>query len=208
MKKSDEFFANNKPKFIIGAVKLEQIPDLRLPEFAFAGRSNVGKSSLINAITKSDIAITSKTPGRTKQLNFFDIAQKMFIVDMPGYGYAKANKKEIENWTELIIRYLLGRVNLKRVFLLIDSRRGIMDNDLEVMKVLNDCGVLYQIVLTKCDEIKPKALEFLIKQIKDDSVKHTAMFPEIIATSSNQNIGLTDLRDTIYDLVNNTIGKL
>lgn len=208
MKKSDEFFANNKPKFIIGAVKLEQIPDLRLPEFAFAGRSNVGKSSLINAITKSDIAITSKTPGRTKQLNFFDIAQKMFIVDMPGYGYAKANKKEIENWTDLIIKYLLGRVNLKRVFLLIDSRRGIMDNDLEVMKVLNDCGVLYQIVLTKCDEIKPKALEFLIKQIKDDSVKHTAMFPEIIATSSNQNIGLTDLRDTIYDLVNNTIGKL
>lgn len=208
MKKSDEFFANNKPKFIIGAVKLEQIPDLRLPEFAFAGRSNVGKSSLINAITKSDIAITSKTPGRTKQLNFFDIAQKMFIVDMPGYGYAKANKKEIENWTDLIIKYLLGRVSLKRVFLLIDSRRGIMDNDLEVMKVLNDCGVLYQIVLTKCDEIKPKALEFLIKQIKDDSVKHTAMFPEIIATSSNQNIGLTDLRDTIYDLVNNTIGKL
>ena len=172
-----------------------------MPEFAFIGRSNVGKSSLINALTKSDIAITSKTPGRTKQLNFFNIADKLYFVDMPGYGYAKANKKEIENWNDLIIKYLLGRTSLKRAFLLIDSRRGIMQNDLQIMQVLNDCGVLYQIILTKVDEIKQKELDFLLDKIKKDSINHTALFSEILISSSNKNVGLNEIRDTIYDLI-------
>lgn len=201
MKKSEEFFTKNKPVFKVGAVKVEQLPDAKLPEFAFIGRSNVGKSSLINALTKSDIAITSKTPGRTKQLNFFNIADKLYFVDMPGYGYAKANKKEIENWNDLIIKYLLGRTSLKRAFLLIDSRRGIMQNDLQIMQVLNDCGVLYQIILTKVDEIKQKELDFLIDKIKKDSINHTALFPDILISSSNKNVGLNEIRDTIYDLI-------
>lgn len=201
MKKSEEFFLKNKPIFKVGAVKVEQLPDPKLPEFAFIGRSNVGKSSLINAITKSNIAITSKTPGRTKQLNFFNISEKLFFVDMPGYGYAKANKKEIENWNDLIIKYLLGRTTLKRTFLLIDSRRGIMPNDLEIMQVLNDCGVLYQIILTKVDEIKPKELECLIEKIKKDSTNHTALFPEILISSSARNDGIDEIRDVIYDLI-------
>lgn len=201
MKKSDEFFLKNKPKFIIGAVKIEQIPVINIPEFAFVGRSNVGKSSLINAITKSDIAITSKTPGRTKQLNFFNIAEKMNFVDMPGYGYAKANKKEIENWTDLMIKYLLGRDNLKRLFLLIDSRRGIKDNDLEIMKILDDCAVLYQVVLTKSDEVGKQELEKILKDIKGDSINHTAMLEDVVVTSSDSGYGITDIRDIIYDIV-------
>ena len=201
MKKSEEFFTKNKPVFKVGAVKIEQLPDAKLPEFAFIGRSNVGKSSLINAITKSNIAITSKTPGRTKQLNFFNIAEKLFFVDMHGYGFAKANKKEIENWNDLIIIDLLGRTTLKRTFLLIDSRRGIMPNDLEVMQVLNDCGVLYQIILTKIDEIKQKELDILIEKIKKESIKHTALFPEILTSSSSKNNGINEIRDVIYDLI-------
>ncbi|MDR2526653.1 MAG: ribosome biogenesis GTP-binding protein YihA/YsxC, partial [Rickettsiales bacterium] len=121
----NDFFKNNKPIFITGVAKEENLPNSILPEFAFIGRSNVGKSSLINAITNSKIAIISKTPGRTKELNFFQIANKLTLVDMPGFGYAKSSKKDVENWNDLIIKYLLYRKNLKRAFLLIDGRLGV-----------------------------------------------------------------------------------
>lgn len=202
MNKVEEFFLKNKPTFLVGAVKVEQLPIKNIPEIAFVGRSNVGKSSLINAITKSNIAITSKTPGRTKQLNFFNIADKINFVDMPGYGYAKANKKDIENWNELIFKYLLGRHNLKKLFLLIDSRRGLKDNDLEVMKVLDNYAVLYQIVLTKIDEVKKEELENVLASIKKDSIKHTAMLEDVLCCSSKNNIGLNEIRENIYNMIN------
>lgn len=201
MNKVEEFFLKNKPTFLIGAVNIEQLPIKNIPEIAFVGRSNVGKSSLINAITRSDIAITSKMPGRTRQLNFFNIADKINFVDMPGYGFAKASKKDIENWNELIFKYLLGRVHLKRLFLLIDSRRGIKDNDLEVMKVLDNYAVLYQIVLTKIDEIKKEELEKVLNNTKKESIKHVAMLDKVLTCSSKNNIGLDKLRENIYNLI-------
>ena len=201
MNKIEEFFLKNKPKFLVGAVNIDQLPIKNIPEVAFVGRSNVGKSSLINAITRSDIAIASKTPGRTRQLNFFNIADKINFVDMPGYGFAKASKKDIENWNELIFKYLLGRVHLKRLFLLIDSRRGIKDNDLEVMKVLDNYAVLYQVVLTKTDEVKKEELEKVLNNTKKESIKHVAMLEEVLTCSSKNNVGLDKLRENIYNLM-------
>lgn len=201
MNKIEEFFLRNKPKFLIGAANIEQLPIENIKEIAFVGRSNVGKSSLINAITRSNIAITSKTPGRTKQLNFFNIIDKINFVDMPGYGFAKASKKDVENWNELIFKYLLGRTQLQRLFLLVDSRRGLRDNDLEIMKILDNYAVLYQIVLTKIDEIKKEEFEKVLNSIKIKSNEHVAMLEEILFCSSKNNIGLNRLREIIYDII-------
>lgn len=200
MNKSNEFFFKNSPVFKIGAIKESDIPINNLKEVAFIGRSNVGKSSLINAITNSKIAIVSKTPGRTKQINFFQVGDKLTIVDMPGYGYAKAGKKEVKNWNDLIFKYLLNRINLKRVFLLIDSRHLIKDNDEEIMDILDQSGILYQIVLTKIDEINPKQLEINIRSLKHIFLKHTALYGEILYVSSKNDLGIKELRDIIYDL--------
>jgi GTP-binding protein len=201
MIKSDEFFIKNTPIFKIGATRESDLFESRLLEFAFVGRSNVGKSSLINTITNSKIAIVSKTPGRTKQLNFFQIGEKLMFVDMPGYGYAKASKKEVENWNDLIFKYLLKRVNLKRVFLLIDSRQGIKENDEEMMSILDKSGILYQIIFTKIDEIKAEMLEIKVDNVISIFKKHPALFGEVLCVSSRENLGIKEIRQTIFDLL-------
>lgn len=201
MNKFDEFFVKNPPTFKIGALSERDLPINNIKEVAFIGRSNVGKSSLINAITNSKIAIVSKTPGRTKQLNFFQIKDRLTIVDMPGYGYAKAGRNEVENWNNLIFSYLLSRKNLERVFLLIDSRHGIKDNDNEMMNILDKRGVLYQIILTKIDEIKQNELEKRISEINNILKQHTALYGEVLYASSRDNIGISNIRKTIFDIV-------
>ena len=200
MNKANEFFLKNKPVFKIGALKESDLPINKITEFAFIGRSNVGKSSLINAITNSKIAVVSKTPGRTKQINFFQVGDSLTIVDMPGYGYAKAGKQEVQNWNSLIFKYLLNRVNLKRVFLLIDSRHLIKSNDEEMMDILDKSGILYQIILTKVDEVNPKELELKLKSLTEVFKKHPALFDEVLYASSQNNIGIEELRNLIYDL--------
>ena len=200
MNKANEFFLKNKPVFKIGALKESDLPINKITEFAFIGRSNVGKSSLINAITNSKIAVVSKTPGRTKQINFFQVGDSLTLVDMPGYGYAKAGKQEVQNWNALIFKYLLNRINLKRVFLLIDSRHLIKSNDEEMMDILDKSGILYQIILTKVDEVNPKELELKLKSLTEVFKKHPALFDEVLYASSQNNIGIEELRNLIYDL--------
>lgn len=201
MNKIDEFFIKNPPVFKAGAISEKDLPINNIKEIAFIGRSNVGKSSLINAITNSKIAIVSKTPGRTKQLNFFQIKDKLTIVDMPGYGYAKASRNEVENWNNLIFNYLLSRRNLERVFLLIDSRHGLKENDEEMMNILDSRGILYQIILTKIDEIKPIELQVKVENMNDTFKKHPALFNEVLFASSKENLGISQIRETIFDIV-------
>ena len=201
MNKVEDFFAKNKPTFLLGAVNVEQFPKNNVSEIAFLGKSNVGKSSLINAITRSSIAITSKTPGRTKQLNFFSIANKITFVDMPGYGFAKANKDDIINWNRLIFDYLSNRRNLKRLFLLIDSRRGLKENDFDVIYLLDQCSISYQIILTKTDEINKIELEEVYNSIKNESSNHAAMLDDVLMCSSKKSFGLEEVRKTIYNLI-------
>ena len=201
MNKIDEFFIKNPPVFKAGAISEKDLPINNIKEIAFIGRSNVGKSSLINAITNSKIAIVSKTPGRTKQLNFFQIKDKLTIVDMPGYGYAKASRNEVENWNNLIFNYLLSRRNLERVFLLIDSRHSLKENDEEMMNILDSRGILYQIILTKIDEIKPTELQVKVENMNDTFKKHPALFNEALFASSKENLGISQIRETIFDIV-------
>lgn len=201
MNKIDEFFIKNPPVFKAGAILEKDLPINNIKEIAFIGRSNVGKSSLINAITNSKIAIVSKTPGRTKQLNFFQIKDKLTIVDMPGYGYAKASRNEVENWNNLIFNYLLSRRNLERVFLLIDSRHSLKENDEEMMNILDSRGILYQIILTKIDEIKPTELQVKVENMNDTFKKHPALFNEVLFASSKENLGISQIRETIFDIV-------
>ena len=193
--------------FIRGVPSLPHLPSEGPPEIAFAGRSNVGKSSLINALcSQKGLARTSNTPGRTQELNFFvpdgysgaagDLPP-IAIIDMPGYGYAKAPKEKVERWTRLVFDYLRGRASLKRVFLLIDSRHGIKSNDDDVMTLLDKAAVSYQIVLTKSDKIKPGVLARLVEQTAGQIAKHPAAFPVIVATSSEKKSGIEDLRSAI-----------
>jgi GTP-binding protein len=174
--------------FVIGADKMEILPSPSLPEIAFAGRSNVGKSSLINALLgRKSLARISHTPGRTQQLNFFLLGKKFYIVDMPGYGYAAVSKAKIKTWSQLIQDYLKGRVPLKRVFLLIDSRHGLK--------------VSYQIVLTKTDKASPESLDTLMISLTETLQNHPAAFPLPLLTSSHTKEGLDVLREKIADLV-------
>jgi GTP-binding protein len=188
--------------FLVGAVKMEDLPEASQTEIAFAGRSNVGKSSLINALTNhKDLARTSNTPGRTQQVNFFNLGKQLTIADLPGYGYAKAPRETVRQWTNLVGDYLQGRMQLRRSCLLIDSRHGIKESDRKVMRMLDKSAVSYQIILTKCDKIKPAQLEKLLITTSTEIESHVAAHPELIATSSVKGIGIVDLRATLAALV-------
>jgi GTP-binding protein len=193
--------------FIRGVPAMKFLPPAGPAEFAFAGRSNVGKSSLINALTgQKGLARTSNTPGRTQELNFFVLdgysgaggdLPPLAIVDMPGYGYAQAPKEQVDAWTRLIVDYLRGRTTLKRVYVLIDARHGIKKNDEEVLSLLDKAAVSHQIVLTKADKIKPPALEKLLVETAEKIRKRPAAYPAVLATSAETRGGIDDLRAAI-----------
>ncbi|MDR1983153.1 MAG: ribosome biogenesis GTP-binding protein YihA/YsxC [Holosporaceae bacterium] len=188
-------------KFIAGAASIDQIPRNFIKEIAFAGRSNVGKSSLINAVVgQKNCAHVSKLPGRTRQINFFTLMDKISLVDLPGYGYASVSKKTRKLWDDLILNYLIGRPNLRRIFLLIDSRRGIKKIDEEIMDVLDNSAVTYQIVLTKIDKIKDKDVPTLKTQIESQITTRTAAYPSVISTSSEKFLGIQDVQSEIMSL--------
>lgn len=181
--------------FLLSVARLEQLPPADLPETAFIGRSNVGKSSLINALTgRKALAKTSNTPGRTQQLNFFDLGGRLMLVDLPGYGFAKAPKNTVDAWTRLIRAYLKGRPNLMRVNLLIDSRHGIKQSDEDFMTMLDQAAVVYQVVLTKTDKLKSGQLEKLREETAAKLTPHVAAYPKQFATSSEKGDGVPELR--------------
>ena len=185
--------------FMLGVANLKQLPDYALPEFAFIGRSNVGKSSLINALTgRKNLARTSVTPGRTQELNFFNLGNKIRIVDLPGYGFANAPVKTVKRWHDMIYAYLQGRPNLSKVFVLIDSRRGIGAKDLEMMQMLDDAAVSYQLILTKSDKVSSSELEKVKTSCAAKAAKFTACYPYIDVTSSAKGEGIAELRGDIF----------
>jgi GTP-binding protein len=191
-------------QFIFASPSIETLPPMAGLEVAFAGRSNVGKSSLINALTgRNSLARTSHTPGRTQELIFFERADKqgLRLVDMPGYGYAAAPKAKVAAWTALIHRFLQGRSTLARVYVLIDARHGLKDVDLDVFKTLDKAAVSYQLVLTKADQVKRGELDARIADTAAAIAKHPAAFPEILATSSKSGDGIADLRAAMARLL-------
>jgi GTP-binding protein len=188
--------------FLKSAPTLKFLPDPECPEIAFAGRSNVGKSSLLNALTnRKGLARTSNTPGRTQELNFFDVGRppQIRLVDMPGYGFAEAPKDLVKRWRFLVNDFLRGRAVLRRAFVLVDSRHGLKPVDLEIMDMLDSAAVNYQLVLTKADKIKPTELAVVLEQTTAESAKHAAAHPQLIATSSETGSGITELRAAILE---------
>ena len=186
--------------FLRSAPALKFLPDPEAPEIAFCGRSNVGKSSLLNALTgRKAIARTSVTPGRTQELNFFDVGDPLQfrLVDMPGYGFAKAPPAVVEKWRRLVRDYLRGRVVLKRTLLLVDSRHGIKAADAEMMKMLDEAAVGYRIILTKADKIKASELAAVHAATIAEARKHSAAFPEVLVTSSEKGMGIEELRGAV-----------
>jgi GTP-binding protein len=188
-------------RFLLSVADMAQLPASDLPEVAFAGRSNVGKSSLVNALTgRKTLARTSNTPGRTQQLNFFSLADRLMLVDLPGYGYAQATRSDVKRWTALTRAYLKGRPQLRRVLLLVDARHGPKDTDREVMAQLDKAAVVYQVVLTKADKIKPGELERLIARTGAELATHVAAHPLIAATSAAKGTGVAELRAGLAEL--------
>ncbi len=188
-------------RFVWGAATLDQLPEADLPEITFSGRSNVGKSSLINALTgRKTLARTSDTPGRTQQLNFFNLGERLQLVDLPGYGYARESRTKVDAWTELVRRYLKGRVSLRRVCLLIDCRHGPKPSDETMMTLLNGAAVPFQVILTKADKLKPEALDVVRAATAEILKRHPAAFPESHATSSETGQGIPELRASLAAL--------
>ena len=180
--------------FLRPVAKPSDLPRTKLPEIAFAGRSNVGKSSLINALTNRRTARVSNTPGRTRDINVFDLGTRLTIADLPGYGFARVSKATQENWRELIVAYLKDRAQLKRVCLLIDARHGALDNDLAMMTLLDLASAPYHLVLTKIDKLNAGERDRAINDLKHHAAEHPACLPEYIATSAEKGIGIPELR--------------
>ena len=181
--------------FVWGTGDINSLPPQSLPEIAFVGRSNAGKSSLINALTnRKALARVSHTPGRTREINFFKLADSLMLADLPGYGYAKASKTMAAEWQKLIFAYLRGRASLRRVSLLVDARRGVLDLDRAVMNLLDEAAVSFAIVLTKTDKLTPGEIAAAVVAADDEARKHTAAFPEICATSAFRGAGLDPLK--------------
>jgi GTP-binding protein len=188
-------------RFITGAAALDGVPPPAGPEIAFAGRSNVGKSSLINRIAGNrNVARVSNTPGRTQQVNFFSVGERLIVADLPGYGYAAAPKETVAGWTELIRLYLKGRVPLRQVMLLIDGRHGIKPNDTEIMELLDSAAVPYQVILTKADKLKRGEAERIRTATEAALKKHPAARPEVLVTSAEDGTGIEALRALISTL--------
>ena len=191
-------------QFFWASPSIETLPPMAGMEVAFAGRSNVGKSSLINALTgRNNLARTSHTPGRTQELIFFEGPDRtrLRLVDMPGYGYASAPKSKVASWTELIHKFLAGRASLARVYVLIDARHGFKDADLDVLRTLDKSAVSYQVILTKADQVKPAELEAQITATTAALAKHPAAFPDVLATSSRSGAGMPELRGAMVRLL-------
>ncbi|WP_122071941.1 ribosome biogenesis GTP-binding protein YihA/YsxC [Pseudophaeobacter sp. EL27] len=187
--------------FVKGVVAMSGLPDADRMEVCFAGRSNVGKSSLINALTGTKgLARASNTPGRTQEINYFTQGPELYLVDLPGYGYANAPLAVVEKWQKLLKRYLSGRQTLRRAFVLIDSRHGVKDVDEEIMSLLDSSAVTFQVVMTKGDKVKLKDREKVIEQVKTALGRHPAAYPEIVLTSSEKGDGIATLRSIITGL--------
>jgi len=181
--------------FELGVVKMDGLPEETVPEIAFAGRSNVGKSSLLNALTShKGLARASNTPGRTREINYFDLGGVLRLVDLPGYGYARASRKDVDVWTALTRDFLRGRAPLRRVCVLVDSRHGLKSADIDVMNMLDEAAVNYQIILTKGDKIKPSALAVLLGETSKAIIRRPAAHPIVQATSAEKGHGLDLLR--------------
>ena len=192
-------------RFLSGAVDARGLPEYAPPEVAFAGRSNVGKSSLINALTgRKTLARTSNTPGRTREINFFDLGGRLIMVDMPGYGFAAAPKTAIKRWNALILAYLKGRPVLRRLCLLIDARHGLKPSDSEIMKMLDTAAVVYQIVLTKADKVPAAERQALVEGLQRDLLKHPAAMQQVLATSARTGEGIPELRAALAALAGET----
>lgn len=191
--------------FIAGAASLDALPPSGVDEIAIAGRSNAGKSSLLNALTgRGRLARVSQTPGRTRQINFFDLDGRLTIADLPGYGFARASKKEAAQWNALVLDYLRGRPSLRRVMLLVDSRRGLMPADLKVMGLMDEAAVSYQIVLTKTDKLSDAEVDSVGEKVLKEAARHGAAHPELLATSSETGRGIEEMRAVVSTFAGTT----
>ena len=193
---------SRETSFVKGVVDMQGLPSPDKIEVCFSGRSNVGKSSLINALTnRKGLARASNTPGRTQEINFFSIPENHYLVDLPGYGYANAPIKVVKKWQNLMKQYLAGRQSLRRAFVLVDGRHGVKKVDTEIMSMLDSSAVTFQVVLTKLDKVKENDRENIIDQVRTSLQKHPAAFPKIILTSSEKGWGIQTLRSVIAKLV-------